>query len=78
LICDPDGLPTDIFTHVVNKMIGKYSSEKVPVLVYPDRYADDKNMPYEKKKYIMGILDARHFKEFIEYTKEKFKINYWE
>jgi hypothetical protein len=78
LICDTAGLSREILYTAIHQLGGVYQTEKVPVLIYPSSFVEDNKIPFETKKYFMWIIDARFVSEFMDVTKKKAKISYWD
>ena len=76
LITDSDALPWDILCTAINQLTGFYQRESVPVLIYPSDYLQTKSVPFETKKYLLWIYDARLIREFTEFLQRKFRISY--
>ncbi|MFC1856774.1 hypothetical protein ACFL9U_01965 [Thermodesulfobacteriota bacterium] len=78
IICHPTVIPEGIFSTAIHMVMRSYNSDKIPVLVYPSSFIENKKSFREIKKYVMWILDARNVSEFMAFTKKKYKIGYWE
>jgi hypothetical protein len=59
----------------INELVAQYKSYKVPVLIYPAEYADEKGIPYEKQ-YQLWILSVQYGNEYMEFMQKKFRIGY--
>ena len=49
--------------------------ERIPVLFYPTRYVEDKEVPFEKF-YRMWVLSVQWGNEYLEYVQKRFHISY--
>jgi len=76
LITDSEGLPWEVLSTAINQLTGVYQTEKVPILIYPSDYLEAKNVPYETKKYLLWIFDARLIRQFTEFLQRKFRLSY--
>jgi hypothetical protein len=77
-ICDTAGLSREILYTAIHHLGDVYPTEKVTILLYPSGFVEDNKIPYETKKYFMWIFDARFVSEFMDVTKKKAKISYWD
>jgi hypothetical protein len=50
----------------ISQLAGRFTIDKIPVLVYPSSYLEAKGVPFEKK-YNLWILDVYYGKEYGEY-----------
>jgi len=76
LITDSEGLPWEILSTAINQLTSVYQTDRVPVLIYPSDYLEAKNVPYETKKYLLWIFDARLIRQFTEFLQRKFRLSY--
>jgi len=76
LITDSEGLPWEVLSIAINQLTSVYQTEKVPILIYPSDYLEVKNVPYETKKYLLWIFDARLIRQFTEFLQRKFRLSY--
>jgi hypothetical protein len=74
-VIDPH-LPTDILFAAVSNLARQYEQESIPLLIYPDDYAHEECMKYEKKQYLLWILDVQYVDQFLEYEERKFRIRF--
>lgn len=68
---DQEDATRKIVTSVLAQLSGKFSPEKVPVLLFPVSFADDQQIPYEKR-YNLWILNTQysdHYFNFIDQLK---------
>jgi len=76
-VCNPEHLPGPTLATAIQTVLRQYKIDPVPVLVYPSGYIDENKCFDEKKKYVMCVMDAKYVSEFMEFTKKKYKINFW-
>ena len=72
IITDPASLPWDVLSSAVARLTGIYEVEKIPLLIYPHSYLENKDISYEKQ-YMMFIMDMQYGKEFLDYLKGRMK-----
>ena len=72
IITDSACLPWDVLSSAIARLTEIYTVEKIPLLIYPHTYLENKNISYEKQ-YIMFIMDIQHGKDFLDYMKGKLK-----
>jgi hypothetical protein len=66
IVNDEAGLPWEILSAAISQLVGSFTIDKIPVLVYPSSYLEEKSVPF-KKKYNLWILDVYYARECIEY-----------
>ena len=66
IVNDEAGLPWEMLSAAISQLAGRFTIDKIPVLVYPSSYLETKGVPFEKK-YNMWILDVYYGKEYGEY-----------
>ncbi|MDO8722705.1 MAG: hypothetical protein Q7J31_10855, partial [Syntrophales bacterium] len=69
-------IPPDVIFAAVGDMAKTYPVESVPLLIYPDDYANNRGIGYEKKQYCLWILDIQYGSEYLEYLGRKFRIRF--
>ncbi len=72
IITDPEYLPWDILSSAIDGLTDVYELEKIPILVYPHSYLENKDIPYDKQ-YVMFVMDMQYGKEFLDYLKGRLK-----
>ena len=77
MVVDPQGLSWPILCAAVNCLTGVYSTEKVPILIYPHDCFKGEKVTYPSKNYMLFVLNARLIGEFIGFLQRKFRISYW-
>jgi hypothetical protein len=76
IINDADGLPWEMLSAAISQLVGSYTIDKIPILVYPSSYVESKEVS-SKKQYTLWVMDVNYGKElseyFVENTKHRFK-----
>ena len=72
IITDSACLPWDVLSSAIARLTGIYEVEKIPLLIYPHTYLENKDISYEKQ-YIMFIMDMQYGKDFLDYMKGRLK-----
>ncbi len=72
IITDSASLPWDVLSSAVTRLTEVYDVEKIPLLIYPHSYLENKDISYEKQ-YLMFIMDMQYGKEFLDYLKGRLK-----
>lgn len=68
LILDTEMLPKENMLWALSKLSGHYSRPEVPVLIYPEAYATEKGIQYDKT-YSLTVLDLNHISPYLEFMK---------
>lgn len=74
-VVDPD-LHPDLLFSAISELTGNRSVEPVSLLISPEDYAERAGIGYEKKQYLLWILDTQHGNEYVEYLGRKFRIRF--
>ena len=74
-VVDPDIHP-DILFSAISELTGNRSAESVSLLISPEDYAQRAGIGYEKKQYLLWILDIQYGNEYLEYLGRKFRIRF--
>lgn len=74
-VVDPDIQP-DILFCAISELAGNHSAESVPLLIFPEDYAQRAGIGYEKKQYLLWITDMQYGNEYLEYLGRKFRIRF--
>lgn len=74
-VVDPD-LHPDILFSAISELTGNRSAESVTLLISPEDYAQRAGIGYEKKQYLLWILDMQYGNEYLEYLGRKFRIRF--
>jgi len=76
IVNDADGLPWETLSAAISQLVGSYTIDKIPILVYPSSYVESKEVS-SKKQYNLWVMDVNYGKELNEYfvdnTKHRFK-----
>jgi len=73
LVNDAAGLPWEVLSAAVSQCSGFYQIDKIPLLVYPSHYLEDKGVPFEKR-YNLWIIHGHYAREYSEYMMENSKL----
>ncbi|HQP06507.1 MAG TPA: PilZ domain-containing protein [Smithellaceae bacterium] len=73
LITDAAGLPWEVLSTAVSQWSDFYKSDKIPLLVYPSHYFEEKGVSFEKY-YNLWIIDGHYAREYSEYMMENSKL----
>jgi hypothetical protein len=74
-VVDPDIHP-DILFSAISELTGQRSAESFSLLIFPDDYAERAGIGYDKKQYLLWILDMQYGNEYLEYLGRKFRIKF--
>jgi len=77
IITDEKDLPWDVLKAVIWKLSSMYPMDKVPLMIFPSTYVEEKNLKFDRKKYMLWIYDSRYVSEFMEFMQSRFKIKHW-
>lgn len=66
IIVQDDNLPKKVLNSILNEIIGKHYNNFGHVLLFPDSYAENKSMEYEKK-YNMWIISLEESDAYFKY-----------
>jgi len=75
MVIDPENAPWNVLKHAVEQLSSIYQIDKIPLLIYPSAYVEEKAIPFEKQ-YQMWILNTNHTDEFIDFTQKRFRMKY--
>ena len=78
IVCDADGISWEILRAAIEMLIGIFSSDTIPILLYPTSFLAKKESSQSSKEYFLWIIDARHVGDFMLTTKKIGKIAHWE
>lgn len=73
LVSDAAGLPWEILSAAISQLAGCYRVDKIPLLVYPLSYLEEKGVPFEKR-YNLWIIDGHYAREYSEYMMDNSKL----
>jgi hypothetical protein len=66
IVNDEAGLPWEALSAAISQLVGSFTIDKIPILIYPTSYLEEKGIP-SKKQYNMWILDVHYGREYGEY-----------
>ena len=66
LILDSKQVSKEHVLKALSNLAKHYQREEIPIMLYPDSYADDHEMSYDKK-YIFGILDLDYINSYLQF-----------
>ncbi|MDD5476080.1 MAG: PilZ domain-containing protein [Syntrophales bacterium] len=72
-VADP-ALPPDILFTALDSITRKAPSSYLSLLIHPLNYAEKLPTKYERKQYVLWILNMRHSNEYVDYLRRKFRI----
>ena len=75
IITNPEGLPWDTLSTAISQLTGKFQMERIPVMLYPFSYVEDKEVPWEKQ-YQAWVLNVQYGNEYLEYMQRRFRVSY--
>ena len=73
IVNDADGLPWKALSSAISQLVGSFTIDKIPILVYPSSYLESKEVP-SKKQYNLWIMDVHYGREYGEYMMANTKI----
>jgi hypothetical protein len=74
IVNDADGLPWEALSSAISQLVGSYTIDKIPILVYPSSYLESKEVS-SKKQYNLLIMDVNYGRELSEYMSAETKLN---
>jgi hypothetical protein len=76
-VLDSENLPWEVLSAAINQLTFVYKKEKIPILIYPHDYLDEKIIPHDTKKYMLFVLESPLIRDFAQFLQRRFKIQYW-
>jgi len=73
IVVEPDGTPWQTLTSALSMLSGHYTTENIPVIVYPPSYMEEKNISYDKH-YQQWILNLQYGDQFMDFMQRKFRM----
>jgi hypothetical protein len=73
IVNDADGLPWEALSSAISQLVGSYTIDKIPILVYPSSYLESKEVS-SKKQYNLLIMDVNYGRELSEYMTAETKL----
>ncbi len=71
----PEELAWKDLARAIWQLTPLYSTQKIPIMIYPAEYAKAKHIVCDKT-YILWVLSVRYADEFMGYMKKRFRIGY--
>jgi hypothetical protein len=75
IVTDSKDLPWDILSTAISQLTTVYQLDKVPILLYPHTYLEERGISYEKQ-YLMWILNTQYGNEYLDYMEKNTKIKF--
>jgi hypothetical protein len=76
-VLDSENLPWEVLSAAINQLTFVYKKEKIPILIYPHDYLDEKIILHDTKKYMLFVLESPLIRDFAQFLQQRFKIQYW-
>jgi len=73
IVNDADGLSWEALSSAISQLVGSYTIDKIPILVYPSSYLESKEVS-SKKQYNLLIMDVNYGRELSEYMTAETKL----
>jgi hypothetical protein len=73
IVNDANGLPWEMLSAAISQLVGSYTIDKIPILVYPSSYLESKEVS-SKKQYNLLIMDVNYGRELSEYMMAETKL----
>jgi len=68
LVIDPKQVLKKHIINALSHLSAHYDHHEIPVLLYPDSYADDQKITYDKT-YILTVLDLNYISPYLQFMK---------
>jgi len=68
-VIDPDQLPRDMFYRSLSALSANFGTEEIPVLLYPESYAENQSIPIEKR-YSLWVLNMNNTDDYFRQLKK--------
>jgi len=75
IVTDTTDLPWDILSTALSQITPVYHLDKVPILLYPHTYLEERGISYEKQ-YSLWILNTQYGNEYLDYMEKNTKIKF--
>jgi hypothetical protein len=75
IVTDSTDLPWDILSTALSQLAPTYHIDKIPILLYPHTYLEDRGISYEKQ-YLLWILNTQYGNEYLDYMEENTKLKF--
>ncbi|MDZ4165741.1 MAG: PilZ domain-containing protein [Smithellaceae bacterium] len=73
IVLEPDQLPWDVLSGVIDEFSSGYPLPKLPVMIYPAMYAELAGLP-AGKNYQLWVLNTAYGEPFLDYLERKFRL----
>ncbi|MBN2568210.1 MAG: PilZ domain-containing protein [Deltaproteobacteria bacterium] len=73
IVCNKADLPWEILTSAIDNFTGIYSTDTVPLMIFPHNYCEDKGVTFEKQ-YLLWLADIQYGDEYLEYMRNKMRM----
>jgi hypothetical protein len=73
IVNDAAGLPWEMLSAAISQLVGLFTIDKIPILIYPSSYLEEKGVP-SKKQYNLWIMDVHYGREYGEYMMANTKM----
>ncbi|MBN2687995.1 MAG: hypothetical protein JXR85_07430 [Deltaproteobacteria bacterium] len=74
IVSEPDKVPWDILSIAIHRVLDDSHMDKIPVMIYPQDYAELHNVPVEKNYYLWILDIGNKGNKFLEYLEKNFRI----
>ncbi|MBN1614564.1 MAG: PilZ domain-containing protein [Deltaproteobacteria bacterium] len=74
MVIDSENTPWEILSAAVDQIAVQYPVEEIPVLIYPEDYAEARQIPHERQ-YMLWIISVRDNKGYIEFLQKQYGIS---
>lgn len=73
VVCNQAELPWEVLSSAIENVIGIYTTESIPLMIFPHTYLADKGIASEKE-YLLWLADIQYGPEYLEYMRNKMKM----
>jgi hypothetical protein len=74
IITNPKSLPWDILSIAISQLAKIYNADKIPLLIYPDKYLETQSISPERKYQLWILNPSRSGDDYLDYVGRKFRI----
>jgi hypothetical protein len=74
IVSEPDKVPWDILSLAIQRVLDNSHVDKIPLMIYPQDYAEIHNVPVEKHYYLWILDIGNKGNNFLEYLEKNFRI----
>lgn len=72
IVIDQESVPYKLIVSALSQIADRYEIDRIPILIYPYSYLEDRGIPYEKK-YFMLVMDMQYGHSFLEFMHSRLK-----